>query len=105
MSFCRLINTPEVIEGSLDLVKMGVLSSTHAFVFGAQKRLFIGLPRLQYGQLLGRPDVVRFDDIHGGFEYTPTVAFRTVQVILPSHDLLLLAFILLSWNGYIIAID
>jgi hypothetical protein len=32
--------------------------------------LFIGLPRLQYGQLLGWPDVVRFDDIHGGFEYT-----------------------------------
>ena len=75
MSFCRLINTPEVIERSLDLVKMCVLPSTHAFVFGAQKRLFIGLPRLQYGQLLGRPDLVRFDDIHGGFEYTRGACF------------------------------
>jgi hypothetical protein len=49
---------------------MRVLPSTHAFVFGAQKRSFIGLPRLQNGQLLCRPYVVRFDDIHGGFEYT-----------------------------------
>jgi hypothetical protein len=44
---------------------MRVLPSTHAFVFGAQQRSFIGLPRLQNGQLLCRPYVVRFDDIHG----------------------------------------
>src|SRR5262249_61800065 len=37
---------PEMVEGSLHLVKMRVLPSAHAFVFGAQKRLFIGLPRL-----------------------------------------------------------
>jgi hypothetical protein len=60
-----------MIEGSLDLVKMRVLASNHAFVFGAQKRLFIGFPRLQYGQLLGRADVVRFDNVHWGFEYAP----------------------------------
>jgi hypothetical protein len=49
---------------------MRVLPSTHAFVFGAQQRSFIGLPRLQNGQLLCRPYVVRFDDIHRGFEYS-----------------------------------
>jgi hypothetical protein len=46
-----------MVEGSLHLVKMRVLPSTHAFVFGAQKRSFIGLPRLQNGQLLCRPYV------------------------------------------------
>ena len=75
-----------MVEGSLHLVQMRVLSSTHAFVFGAQKRSFIGLPRLQNGQLLCRPYVVRFDDIHGGFEYTRRAHFRLVHISMISHD-------------------
>ena len=78
---------PEMVEGSLHLVQMRVLSSTHAFVFGAQKRSFIGLPRLQNGQLLCRPYVVRFDDIHGGFEDTRGAHFRLVHISMISRTI------------------
>jgi len=78
-----------MVESRLHLVKMRVLPSTHAFVFGAQQRSFIGLPRLQNGQLLSRPYVVRFDDIHGGFEYTRRAQFRLVHISMISHDFLL----------------
>jgi len=79
----------EMVESRLQLVKMRVLPSTHAFVFGAQQRSFIGLPRLQNGQLLCRPYVVRFDDIHGGFEYKRRVQFRLVHISMISRDFLL----------------
>ena len=79
----------EMVESRLHLVKMRVLPSTHAFVFGAQQRSFIGLPRLQNGQLLCRPYVVRFDDIHGGIEYTRRAQFRLVHISMISHDFLL----------------
>src|SRR5215813_8562518 len=36
----------EMVESRLHLVKMRVLPSTHAFVFGAQQRSFIGFPGL-----------------------------------------------------------
>ena len=78
-----------MVESRLHLVKMRVLPSTHAFVFGAQQRSFIGLPRLQNGQLLCRPYVVRFDDIHGGFEYKRRVQFRLVHISMISRDFLL----------------
>src|SRR5215510_15079914 len=35
-----------MVESRLHLVKMRVLPSTHAFVFGAQQRSFIGFPGL-----------------------------------------------------------
>src|SRR6516225_548752 len=78
----------EMVESRLHLMKMRVLPSTHAFVFGAQQRSFIGLPRLQNGQLFCRPYVVRFDDIHGGFEYTRRAQFRLVHISMISHDFL-----------------
>src|SRR5215475_1374559 len=36
----------EMVESRLHLVKMRVLPSTHAFVFGTQQRSFIGFPGL-----------------------------------------------------------
>jgi hypothetical protein len=35
-----------MVQGRLHPVKMCMLASTHAFVFGAQKGSFINLPRL-----------------------------------------------------------
>src|SRR5262249_49720188 len=79
-------------EARLHLVTMCMLASAHAFVFGAEKGSFIGFPGLQNSQLRGQVDVVRFDNIHGGFECTGRIQFRPVQVTLVAHDLLLLAY-------------
>ena len=52
------------------LVEMRMLPSAHTFVFRPQKGYFISLPRLENGKLVDSPDVICFDDIHGGSECT-----------------------------------
>jgi hypothetical protein len=47
-----------------------MLPTAHTFVFGPQKGYFIGLPRLENGKFFDTLDVIRFDNIHGGFECT-----------------------------------
>jgi hypothetical protein len=55
-------------------MKMRVLPSTHAFVFGAQQRPFIGLPRLHQACLEGGYHFSFFPKVeHGALVATPTL--------------------------------
>jgi hypothetical protein len=55
-------------KGGLYTLKMGMLTSSHALVFGSLKGSLIRLPPFQDGQLIGNADVVGIDDLYGTLE-------------------------------------
>jgi hypothetical protein len=72
-------------KGSLHLLQMRMLTSSHALVFGSLKRSLVSLPRFQDGQLVGDADVVGFDNVHRTLEFFSYPA----GILIVVHDFLL----------------